>query len=39
MLDKVAKSVQPAIKSDLRDIYLAPNRAAAVTAIDIFVEK
>lgn len=39
MLDKVAKSMQPAINSDLRNIYVAPNRAAAETAIDIFVEK
>jgi transposase-like protein len=39
VLDKVAKSMQPAIKSDLRDIYLAPSRASAETAIDIFVEK
>ncbi|MGY3134071.1 transposase-like protein [Bradyrhizobium sp. USDA 4501] len=39
VLDKVANSVQPAIKSDLRDIYLAPNRSVAETAIDIFVEK
>lgn len=39
VLDKVAKSVQPAMKRDLRDIYLAPNRAAAETAIDVFVEK
>jgi transposase-like protein len=39
VLDKVAKSVQPAMKSDLQDIYLAPSRATAETAIDIFVEK
>jgi putative transposase len=39
VLDKVAKSIQGAIKNDLRDIYLAPTRATAETAIDNFVEK
>lgn len=39
VLDKVAKSVQGAMKKDLRDVYLAPTRATAETAIDNFVEK
>jgi len=39
VLDKVAKSIQGAMKNDLRDIYLAPTRATAETAIDNFVEK
>ena len=39
VLDKVAKSIQGAMKHDLRDIYLAPTRATAETAIDNFVEK
>lgn len=39
VLDKVAKSVQGAMKNDLRNVYLAPNRAKAETAIDAFVEK
>lgn len=39
VLDKVAKSVQGAMKKDLRDIYLAPSRATAEIAIDNFVEK
>ncbi|BCA61253.1 transposase [Sphingomonas sp. HMP9] len=33
------KSVQPAIKADLREIYSAPERAAAEKAIAVFVEK
>ncbi|WIW50316.1 IS256 family transposase (plasmid) [Bradyrhizobium sp. 62B] len=39
VLDKVAKSVQGAMKNDLRNVYLAPSRAHAETAIDTFVEK
>jgi putative transposase len=39
VLDKVAKSVQGAMKNDLRNVYLAPSRAKAETAIDTFVEK
>ncbi|MCP3468301.1 IS256 family transposase (plasmid) [Bradyrhizobium sp. CCGUVB23] len=39
VLDKVAKSVQRAMKNDLRNVYLAPSRAKAETAIDTFVEK
>ena len=39
VLDKVAKSVQGAMKNDLRNVYLAPSRAKAETAIDAFVEK
>ncbi|MEY9557548.1 transposase-like protein [Bradyrhizobium japonicum] len=39
VLDKVAKSVQGPMKNDLRNIYLAPHRAEAETAIDVFVEK
>ncbi|MCP3468250.1 IS256 family transposase (plasmid) [Bradyrhizobium sp. CCGUVB23] len=39
VLDKVAKSVQRAMKNDLRNVYLAPSRAKAEAAIDTFVEK
>src|SRR6201988_2479644 len=39
VLDKVAKSVQGAMKNDLRNVYLAPSRTKAETAIDAFVEK
>ncbi|MDI2078520.1 transposase, partial [Bradyrhizobium sp. Mp27] len=39
VLDKVAKSVLGPMKNDLRNIYLAPHRAEAETAIDVFVEK
>ena len=39
VLNKVALSVQASMKKDLREIYLAPNRASAEVAIDIFAEK
>lgn len=39
VLDKVARSIQPGMKQDLREIYLSPDRAAAETAIGLFVEK
>ena len=39
VLDKVAKSVQPAMKTDLREIHGAPTRAAAEVAVDVFIEK
>jgi putative transposase len=39
VLNKVAKSVQPAMKADLREIHGAPTRAAAEGAVDVFVEK
>jgi len=39
VLNKVALSVQPNMKKDLREIYLAANRASAEAAIDVFVEK
>src|SRR2546421_4615225 len=39
ILNKVALSVQANMKKDLREVYLAPNRASAEAAIDIFVEK
>ena len=38
-LNKVALSVQPSMKKDLREVWLSPNRAAAETAIDVFAEK
>jgi transposase-like protein len=38
-LNKVALSVQPGMKKDLREVYLAPNRASAETAIGVFAEK
>ncbi|MBB4399219.1 transposase-like protein [Bradyrhizobium sp. ERR14] len=39
ILNKVAVSVQASIKKDLREVYLAPNRASAEVAIDVFAEK
>jgi transposase-like protein len=39
VLDKVPLSVQPKMKQDLRETYLAPSRAAAEAAINVFVEK
>jgi transposase-like protein len=39
VLNKVALSVQVNMKTDLREIYGAPTRAAAETAIDVFAEK
>lgn len=39
VLNKVPKSVQPAMKADLREIYTAPDCAAAEKAIAIFAEK
>src|SRR5215218_8033819 len=39
ILNKVPKSVQRAMKADLREVHGAPTRAAAETAIDIFAEK
>jgi transposase-like protein len=38
-LNKVALSVQANMKKDLREIYLAPSRALAEVAIDVFAEK
>lgn len=39
VLNKVAKSVQPTMKQDLREIWMAPDRAAAQDALEIFVKK
>src|SRR6267154_6800670 len=39
VLNKVAVSVQANMKKDLREVYLAPNRASAEVAIDVFAEK
>ena len=39
VLDKLPKSVQPAVKSDLREIWAAPDRATAETAIATFADK
>src|SRR5438876_386394 len=39
VLNKVALSVQANMKTDLREVYLAPNRACAEVAIDVFAEK
>jgi transposase-like protein len=39
VLNKVALSVQANMKKDLREVYLAPNRAQAEVAIDVFAEK
>ena len=39
VLNKVPLSVQANMKKDLREVYWAPSRAAAETAIDVFAEK
>jgi transposase-like protein len=39
VLNKVALSVQTNMKKDLREVYLAPNRASAEMAIDVFADK
>ena len=39
VLDKLPKSVQPTAKADLREIWTAPDRATAETAIATFAEK
>jgi putative transposase len=39
VLNKVPKSVQPGMKADLREVYLAPSRASAEEAIAVFTEK
>jgi len=39
VLNKVVKSVQPAMKADLREIHGAPTRAAAEGAVNVFIEK
>jgi len=39
VLNKVAKSVQPAMKQDLRAIWMAPDRASAETALLTFEKR
>ena len=39
VLNKMPKSVQPAVKADLREIWTAPDRATAETAITTFATK
>jgi transposase-like protein len=39
VLDKLPKSVQPAAKADLREVWMAPARATADAAIESFAEK
>ena len=39
VLDKLPKSIQPAAKADLRQIWAAPDRATANTAIATFADK
>jgi len=39
VLNKVPLSVQANMKTDLREVYRAPNRAGAEAAIDVFAEK
>jgi putative transposase len=39
VLDKLPKSVQPTGKQDLREIWQAPDRATAETAVGTFAEK
>ncbi len=37
--DKMPKSIQPAPKADLREVWAAPGRITAVTAVAIFAKK
>jgi putative transposase len=39
VLDKLPKSVRPAAKADLREVWNAPDRATAATAITLFADK
>jgi len=39
VLDKLPKSVQPAAKADLREVWMAPDRNTAAAAIETFAEK
>jgi putative transposase len=39
VLNKVPKSVQPAVKQDLREIWMAPDHQAAEGALDLFAKK
>jgi transposase-like protein len=39
VLDKMPRSVQPAAKADLREIWMAPDRAKAEAAVAAFAEK
>lgn len=39
VLNKMPKSIQPAVKADLREIWTAPDRATAEGAITTFAEK
>jgi putative transposase len=39
VLDKLPRSVQPAAKADLREVWTAPDRATAEAAIATFAEK
>ena len=39
VLNKVAKSIQPAVKQDLREIWMAPDLKAAERALDTFEKK
>ena len=39
IMDKLPKSVQPAAKADLREVWAAPDRASAEAAIGTFAEK
>ena len=39
VMDKLPKSVQPAAKADLREVWNAPDRATAEAAIAVFADK
>ncbi len=39
ILNKMPKSVQPAVKADLREVWAAPDRATAEAAIGTFADK
>ena len=39
VLNKVAMSIQPVVRQDLREIWMAPDLKAAETALDVFEKK
>ena len=39
ILNKMPKSVQPAVKADLREVWMAPDRATAEAAVATFADK
>ena len=39
VIARLAKSVQPMMKPDLREVWMAPDRAAAQDALEVLVKK